>query len=162
MKNLVKSLFVRLQEEVPQLNYIDVDLGQTKSDIPSTGYPCALIDISEVQYTSSNWSSQLALSAVKIRLGFNKGEVSAEEEPTILLQQALQYCDVIDCVSSVLHGFGAPEFSPLVRKSMTHSTEIAPMWYVITFATQCTECLEATYRKAPVPGNIAMETEHPD
>lgn len=161
MDYIIEPILARLKESVPELNFIDIDLGQLQLPDPPVDWPCALVDAFHVQYSSNGRGSQMALTTVTVRLGFNLYGPSDVDAADSLRQQALEHYDVYKKVCKALHGFSTTEFSPLERKSADRVGETYPRHYLITFETQSVENLKPERRKIEVPGNIRVKIEHP-
>ncbi|MEG2495589.1 MAG: hypothetical protein RSB32_07830, partial [Mucinivorans sp.] len=60
MEELIHATMSRLAEQVPELRFIDVDLEQLRLEQPPVDFPCALIDVSRIEYSSNGQRQQQA------------------------------------------------------------------------------------------------------
>src|SRR5579859_4131867 len=75
MKEIYLETLERIESQVPAIKYIDQDFGQIDNVKEGTrapvGFPCALIDFDEAQFSNLGNKVQLAEPAtLKIRLAF--------------------------------------------------------------------------------------------
>lgn len=66
MKNIILSIQQQLAGNIPQLRYIDEDWGQLSYEQPPVQFPCALIDIANVDYSQLGEGYQQATANVTI------------------------------------------------------------------------------------------------
>ena len=57
---ILLSAQTQLGEHVPELAYIDKDWGQLSYEVPSVKWPCALLDVENVNYTQEGGGRQMA------------------------------------------------------------------------------------------------------
>lgn len=62
----------RIEELVPEIRYIDQDLGQLDiySDRPAVSFPCVLIDFSGTNYDQLSGNVEMGTSKIRMKLAF--------------------------------------------------------------------------------------------
>lgn len=116
--NLYTAIIERITAEVPEIRYIDLDLGQLENyEIrPAVAWPCMLIDLDESKYSDAGSKlHQLADCMITIRLGVVKYTDSNNLTPTNIRPNALKYFELENKVFKALHGWAAPGFNRLLR-----------------------------------------------
>ena len=105
MDILYQSIVTRLQNEVPELLWIDMECGQL--EFPEENYPvqfpALLIDISETQWSSVGNGVQVGDVTVQIRVAFDIYEDTHADAPDI--ETALQRLQLMNKIHSKLHNF---------------------------------------------------------
>lgn len=106
MDILYLSILTRLKNEVPELNWIDEECGQL--ELPEESYPvqfpCCLIDIQSIVWTTELKKHQEGICTVRFRIGFDIYEDTNKDAPDI--QTGLDRLKLLNKIHSVLHGFG--------------------------------------------------------
>ncbi len=118
--NLFQLLIAKLITDVPELRYIDQDLGQLENYEmrPAVAWPCGLIDIEEFKYTDQlNFLAQVAEGIISIRLGMVKYTDSNNLTPANIRENALQYYEIEHKVYKALHGWNPTGFGKLLRRA---------------------------------------------
>ena len=141
--NLFQLLIEKLIAEVPELRYIDQDLGQLENyEIrPSVSWPCGLLDIEEFKYSDQqSHAIQLAEGIVSLRLGMVKYTDSNNLVSAHIRENALQYYELEHKVYKALHGWNPPGFGKLLRRaSGTERREDDIRVRIMKFATSFTD-----------------------
>lgn len=127
MKKLLEDIQKRLQCEIPALKYIDEDWGQLDYFMPNAPvkYPCALINISNINYSNQGKLVQHGLGNIVITIADIKLTNTSSQAPVLQKQAAWKVFDTIEAVHIALHGWNggsvnAPSFyGPLTRTSVT-------------------------------------------
>jgi hypothetical protein len=118
VQNRLASL---LLDGVPELKFIDQDLGQLEFEESNSPvkFPCALFDIVDTKYTDNSEDSQLSEGILEVRLG-----VAAYAAATHYYTNdshrinALYYYNLEHRVNQLLHGWSDDQyFNPLSRVS---------------------------------------------
>lgn len=108
---------IDLLKEIPQLRYIDLDMGQLMQEKPPISYPAALIEIDmpqsedithKIQQCNLNFTVRLVTKAL--------GETNANA-PTPVIKSSLEWLRLQNEVYKKLQGFGNDQFYPFSRKS---------------------------------------------
>lgn len=129
----------RLAEQVPELRFIDVDLEQLRLEQPPVDFPCALIDVSRIEYSSNGQRQQQAEVDMSVTLGFKVLTPESFHVEKECKAQAMQHYAIIDKVAQALHGFAGATFARLDRVSITRNANTYPRHYTLHFRTQYTE-----------------------
>ena len=109
----------RLKTMVPDLRYINQDIGQLEyyESRPSVSFPCVLIDFEGFTFTEEGELSQIAEGDVKIRLAHAPFSDASNLVPDVVRDKALTYYDIEWLVFKALHGWQGDSFGALMRKS---------------------------------------------
>ncbi len=141
--NLFQLLIEKLIADVPELRYIDQDVGQLENyEIrPAVAWPCCLIDIEEFKYSDQqNFLAQLAEGIISLRIGLVKYTDANNLTPLNIRENALQYYEVEHKVYKALHGYNPTGFSKLLRRaSGTEKREDDIRVRVLKFAVSFTD-----------------------
>lgn len=150
MKELITAISERLASQVPELQFIDINLGQLQLETPPVDFPCALIDISNVDYSSCTGTRQIANVDISVTLAFKvyaPSDINSDQR-----SEAMQHYDLINKVAKALHGYGSPLFSKLTRTSLQRQNQTYPRHFTMNFKTSYTESFEPTLTPArPTP-----------
>lgn len=117
--NLFKSILDRIKSTVPDIRFIDHDLGQLENyEIrPSVSWPCCLIDIDKIQYSDADSNNeQMAQGTITLRLGLVKYTDSNNLTPANVFENSLKYYEIENEVFKALHGWNPEGFSKLLRR----------------------------------------------
>lgn len=118
---LYTDLLEHLQEAVPELKWIEQDLGQDQTDTrPNVAFPAALIDFVGADYSDIGESGQIATVGVQIRLLVSTYAQSYAAAPSATREQALEYFEIEHKIVEALHGWMPDDgyCQPLVRRSV--------------------------------------------
>ena len=112
----MKSVFLAVQEklgEVLGLQYIDKNWGQLLIEQPPVKFPCALLDISSVDYQQLGGLGQFAEGVLEITVcNYRMASSSARSAKK---DEAYLVFDVIEAIHQKLQGWSNGEFQPLIR-----------------------------------------------
>lgn len=139
MLPILEEVFARLDAEVPELRFIDLDIGQLQMESPPVDFPCALVDISDVDYSSSGRGLQTAISTVTVSIGFQVLAPSDTRAPEDQRMLALDHYRIVSKVAAALHGYGTDLFTPLCRVALRRQSSTYPRHFTLTFRTQSQE-----------------------
>lgn len=115
----MRTILTKIQErlsETTKSRYIAENWGQLELETPPLLFPCTLIDFNEVSYSNNLGKTQQAQATVIIHIANIAQNVSLNS-PKNTRDSAYEFYDLLESVSSALHGFSVPGTSPLCRKS---------------------------------------------
>lgn len=116
MKTIYTAIIARLQEKVPSLKWIDMNIGQLDSnDRPAVALPCALVSIKIPKAKSITDTLQDCEAQVTVTLGFDVPERTSGNAPEVARNAGLGVYDVIADAYAALQGFGTANFDSLSR-----------------------------------------------
>jgi len=118
---LYLSIVERIKTEVPEIKYIDQDLGQMENyDMrPAVAFPCALVDIDEFDFTDIGCNrTQNADGFVIIRLANPQWSSSSGNTTTAVREMGLSYYEVEHKLIQKLHGYAPEGFNRLMRRKV--------------------------------------------
>lgn len=124
MKNLYSKTLERLQQQVPELAWIDLELGQMDNlsgeKPPPVNFPCALIEIAYPQTEDVNRCDQLCTVRMEIRVAFDGWTDQTDSTtPTDRLEQSLAKLDTVGRVYRAIQGWADDNFNPWSRTAQT-------------------------------------------
>ncbi len=115
--NLYEAVTARLDTLVPELRYINHDLGQLEEPRPSVSWPCALLDFDEFEFTDVGGTlRQLGDGFVVIRLGLQQWSGTSNLKATGIREKGLQYYELERKVFDALHGWAPTGFGRFLRR----------------------------------------------
>lgn len=94
--NIYTTLMNRIKTEVPDIRWVDFDLGQLEAfdgDRPPVDWPCLLIDFTDTGFEQMQ-GFQRGNMQIQMRLGFDQYESSNGITPEPILEQALNYLEI--------------------------------------------------------------------
>lgn len=118
MNILIQDIQNRLASEIMALKYVDEDWGQLDDYSPNfpVKWPCALIDIAQVQYSNLGKTAQLGEAAITITIADIKLLNSSSKAPANQKAEQANYLQLIKDVHACLHGWsGHGHYSKLIR-----------------------------------------------
>lgn len=117
MKHIFLDLLERIKQTVPEVKWVDQDLGQLEfySDRPAVLFPCVLIDFDDIEFSDIGQNAQLCTCVVKLRVAFNVFHHSNSATPQPQREKALEIFDVIKKLHYNLHGWSGENFGSLTR-----------------------------------------------
>lgn len=122
MREIYESVMAALQQRVPELRWIDFNLGQFRSDPPPVSWPCALIDLSTgADYVPVSRTQSTGEVIIEVAIGFRLRERTHNIANAPYRDEALAHVDVVEKVREALrHAEGSmftrPEFQSFSRE----------------------------------------------
>lgn len=133
MKELMTAVMKRLNEQVPELGWVDINIGQMATENPSVNYPCALLDISEGVFSDASCGIQMGELTLDVELYFAMPASGSETTAEELREQASGYFGLAEKVYLALQGFSGETFSRLARARMNADKEHHPRCFRLQF-----------------------------
>lgn len=137
--------------------YVGEDWGQLSEDQPSVSWPCALVDINEVDYSNASRRTQQAEAILTITVADVRHYTVGAQTPGDITARENSIHGYIQAVHNVVQGQGTPDYSPPMRKSMRKSGQWAGMKaYDINYTLAFTDSQPAPVT-TPVLTNLDLE-----
>lgn len=160
---LFKAILERLKDKVPELRYINQDLGQLENYgmRPAVAWPCCLIDIADFQYSEQNNEKvQLSIGSVIIRTGLVQYSDSSNLTDETIRNNAIQYYEVENKIYQALHGWAPSNMGKMLRKADgTEKRDDDIRVRVTRYAVSYTDSSAVDlYTKVPRPGAKVLPT----
>lgn len=116
---LYLALQARLQTLIPELRWIDQELGQLEQERPTISYPCVLIDFADWQYEDTGEAIQMADGVVNIRLALGAWSNTNSKTATMWKEKGLSFYDLEWRIYQALHGWKPEHYGYLMRQSVS-------------------------------------------
>lgn len=114
MKQIFLEIQSRLQQKVPDLNYIDKNWEQLNYDPAPVQFPCVLIDVNNVSYTQMARGNQKAEAEISIILAHLNLIRSSGQAPN--KTNAYKAIELLEEIHQALQSFSNQnQFAPLMR-----------------------------------------------
>lgn len=133
MTEIYEAILNKLQTEVPELRFIDINTGQMDEDNPPVDYPCALIDIDSIDFEHKTKSYDKGECLIEIELYFLISTNTSNITPAPVRQEAFKHMNTVKEVDKLLNGLENPAFYPLKRKKFTRLKKYSPRGYRWTY-----------------------------
>jgi len=158
LANIFTSVLNRIMAKVPEVRFIDQDLGQLENYElrPAVSWPCALLDVEEFTFTEmGNDLQQIGQGILSVRIGLVKYSESNNLVPEAVRKNALQYYEVEQKVIEALHGWKSVGFSRLLRRvSATEKRDddirVRVLKFAVSFEENLTPARQTVARPAAV------------
>jgi hypothetical protein len=124
MKDLSGQIRDRLMAQVPALKYVDEDWGQLDYfNRPPVKYPCALINVWNVNYTNTGNRRQAAKVAVRVSIYSLRLSNSSNGAPETQKANVAQMWQLYEDVNRAMHGvqFLTDGYGAMMRTLMTRN-----------------------------------------
>ncbi len=119
IKEALKAVKTALQE-IPELRYTGEDWGQLDYFAQKpVKFPCALVDLEEVDYTDNASRRQQAIASLTVRVADSQVVSGSFQSPSTGREFAL--FDLLQRIAEALHGLSGETFSPLVRTGLVRA-----------------------------------------
>lgn len=133
----MKNIFLDIQNKlsnITELKYIDKNWGQLLYEQPPVKFPCALLDIANVNYTQLGQLAQTAMGDIEITVA--NLQLSPSSHKSLQRNNAYAIMDIMDKIHQDLHGWATSNFIPLIRTSL-QKVEVSKSYeiYKITYNT---------------------------
>lgn len=135
MKEVLNAIFARIKSEVPEVTFIDINVGQLLLEQPPVAFPCVLVDISTIEYSMFKSAQQKASATIGIQFGFNILGASDINSPAELRDLTMDHYRIIERVANALHLYSCDYFSPLIRQSLRREQNNYPRTFSLSFTT---------------------------
>ena len=121
MKHIFLEIQQRIKDTVPEVKWIDQDLGQLEfyTERPPVLFPCVLIDFDDITFSDMGNHAQICSATVKLRVAFNVVQHSNGVTPQSQRDKALEIFDVMAKLHQYLHGWSGTNFGELTRTRQT-------------------------------------------
>lgn len=133
MREIYNAILERLQREVPELRFIDINVGQMDEEDPPVDYPCALIDIDSIDFERQTKGYDKGECQLDIDLYFLISTTTSSITPESVRGEAFKHIDTVNKVDRVLNKFETNDFYPLKRKRFTRLKKYSPRGYRWTY-----------------------------
>ncbi len=136
------DLYKRISTEVPEIEFIDQDLGQLgqrgKDGRPPLAYPAVLIDFPNTDYSELSSTAQLGNCPITFQLVFDTYAQTWHEAPKEVIMKGLEYLNIEQRLHNCLNGWHLDYFQPLIKTSVRsqNNNDIGLRVRQLTFTTE--------------------------
>lgn len=155
MEEILNVILDKLAADVPELRWIDINLGQMATENPPVDYPCALIDVTDIDYTTAGMHRQVGEARIEIELYFIVRSPSNTAAPEKMREQAFGHFGTVKKVYKALEGVSGESFGGLNRVKVRRNKTYYPRPFTLVFRCSVEDRgAVPTYRKLTevVPG----------
>lgn len=133
MKTLMNDAVTALSA-IPELKWVDDNLGQLNQANPVLDYPCALVGIGNMNQSDYDGSGQFGDLTLEITLVCSP---SAGEE-SVNLQKLHPVAEtiytLIQKIDAVIHQLEGEQYSPLSRIKISADTSLYPARFILSYS----------------------------
>ena len=148
METIITAIIDKLASDIPELRHIDINIGQMAVPDPPVDYPCALIDVSEIDWTTLGCKRQRGEVNIEIELFFIIRTSTQSAAPKEVRASALEHFSIIKKVYKTLQGLSGDTFSGLTRVKSQRNKEYYPRGFKMAFTCSIEDSSAVqTYRK---------------
>lgn len=139
---ILLDLQKRISSEVPEISYIDQDLGQLTQgedyERPPLSYPALLIDFPNTDYSEISSGAQLGAVPITFQLIFAPYSQTWHKVPENVIMKGLEYLNTEQKLHKCLQKWNLDYFSPLIRTSVKsqNNNDIGLRVRNLTYTTQ--------------------------
>lgn len=150
MEEILNVILATLKKAVPELRWIDVNLGQMMTENPPVDYPCALVDVTDISYTTAGMKRQVGEARIEVELYFIVRSPANTAAPENIRKQAFEHFAVVTKVYKALEGVNGECFSGLNRVQMRRDKGYYPRSFTLVFRCSVEDQgAVPTFRKLP-------------
>lgn len=133
MEEILNVILAKLKAGVPELRWADINLGQMATENPPVDYPCALVDVTDISYTTAGMRRQVGEARIEIELYFIVRSPSNAAAPEDLREQAFGHFTIVKKVYKALEGVSGEAFGGLNRVQMRRDKGYYPRSFTLVF-----------------------------
>lgn len=150
IKEIMLSVQGRLGERVPELGYVDKDWGQLSHEKPAVKFPCALLDIENINYTQQGGGYQQADTQITVTVANLRLTAASLNAPR--KEDAYKVIDLLERIHEALQLFSDGDYAPLFRTNLKKVlADSSKECYKITYQTAFAVSLDTGGGTAPAP-----------
>jgi len=135
----MKQIFLSIQKklaEIAELKHIDKNWNQLLHEKPPVKFPCALLDIANVDYSQLGCLAQTANATIEITIANLQLTPSSGKAPR--KHESYTILEIIEKIHQLLHGWSDGKFQLLTRTNLqkldaTYAYEIYKISYKTTW-----------------------------
>lgn len=158
----MEQILENIQSElsgITELKYIAPNWGQLDEVNPPLIFPCAIIDIEEIDYTEKARGTQTATAILSVTIADRPSQNTSYQAPAQLKTQFYRIFDLISSASKTLYAYTSPLHSKLVRMSLKRQLRDDNIKeYTLFFKLAYNENLSEPMQYVPVKPVIDIKT----
>lgn len=145
MDYFFSQIFIDLQNriaaEVPEINYIDQDLGQLgqteENERPSISSPAVLIDFPDANFSELSQGAQIGEVQISFQLIFETFSQTWHKVPSEFINKGMEYLNIEQKLHKCLQKWQLDYFTPLNRSSVKsqNNNDIGVRVRLLTYTT---------------------------
>lgn len=122
MKNLYQAVLEKIESDLPEILWADLNKNQMNYERPPILFPAALVSITLPRCENLNTKIQDVEAIVSIKLCYDFTGNTSINTPKIERDKSLAYLDLQEAIYKTLQGWGTAEFNPLSRINVSDDT----------------------------------------
>jgi len=157
MDTIFTEVLSRLSQ-IPELRFVGEDWGQLNFEHPPVNFPCALIDLYEVDYSDAGRNLQKADAKLVISVADILYDGITAFNPQNVNERAFAVFGIMEKVNSLIHGYGNEYHSKFSRKKikkMEREDSVREFRMIYEFRFE-DETVVPELTGYPVPPNITV------
>jgi len=119
---ILLDLYDRISTEVPEIKYIDQDLGQLgqtdDNERPPISSPAVLIDFPNSDYSELAAGAQIGAVSITFQLAFETYSQTWHKAPREVIEKGLDYLKIEQKLHKCLQKWHLEYFTPLIRTNV--------------------------------------------
>lgn len=134
---MIKAIYKHIAsciEQVPEIRWVDIDLGQLDMVPPPVSWPCVLISFTESEHLDLLQKYQQGLYVVELRVGFRLRERTHTKAAQVYRDEALAHLVTLDRLHKALHHTSAPCITQVRRTAIENTLRGDYRVYIMRYA----------------------------
>lgn len=139
VKEIFNLISATIKDSVPEIRWVDFDLGQLDADPPPVSWPCVLVGFDDSEFVDLLQGVQQGRWMVEIKVGFKLRERTHSKADASFRAEALSHIDVLQRLHLALQAAQTGCIADMSRVGFT--TVKIPAWriYVLRYAVTAYE-----------------------
>jgi hypothetical protein len=163
---IILDLQARITAKLPEINYIDQDLGQLSQvgpdERPPIVYPAVLIDFPNSDFSNISGGAQLGAVPISFQLVFAPFSQTWQNVPDLVKKKGLEYLETEQKLHQALQNWSLDYFSPLIRMSVKsqNNNDIGLRVRQLTYTTEYEDysVIDETFKEVEFSFNGGLKT----
>ncbi|MBP3762927.1 MAG: hypothetical protein J6I49_03490 [Bacteroidales bacterium] len=135
MKKIFLDIQKHLSDEVASLRYIDKNWGQLNEPQPPVQFPCALLDVENIDYSQLTDRDRVANATLSVVIASQNMVRTSAKAPS--KEEAYAVIDTLEAVMEALEGFRIPDTTQALTCTRLQRSYVDKNYsvYILTYTT---------------------------
>lgn len=162
---MLTAMQARITEAVPEIRYMDIDLGQLEhyeGDRPPVSFPCVLVEFNSTKFAQLGQLVEEGDCSITCRLGFAPYSATNSLAPDEVKEKGLNYFEIENSLYAALKGWAPGEGEELLCQPLNRlsdGTEGRNDKLRVRVLTFTTSYMDDTATNAPVKATPGLQIE---